>query len=106
MDIAKEKQGILDYVTGLQDSAAVQDLKNFIALMKEKQESKSFPMDKETISTASEPLTEYKTQAHEEAEYELTEKGLKILEERRQAYLNGEKILTEEEANNLAKKWL
>ena len=30
MDKAKEKQNILDYVAGLQDSAAVQDLKNFI----------------------------------------------------------------------------
>jgi len=78
MDIAKEKQSILDYVSGLEDSAAVQELKNFIASLK-------------------------KNDA--DADYVLTDKGLSLLEERRAEYLRGEYV-TAEEADREIDEWL
>jgi hypothetical protein len=109
MNIAKEKQSIIDYVAGLQDSEAVQDLKNFIKSLKEKDSSNYNSIENNTHSLVNEPPTEYKENPDvvlEEDGYELTPKGLQMLEKRRQEYLNGGKTLSEKEANDLAKKWL
>lgn len=109
MDLAKEKQRILDYVAGLQGAEAILELKIFIESLKKNNSQKAYPIDNESTSKLEEPLTQYKTKSdtgEEETEYVLTDKGLKILEERRANYLKGGKFLTEEEANNEAKKWL
>ena len=108
MNISKDKQFILDYIAGLEDPAYIIELKNFIETLKNEDELKAYSQDNESLSEVQEPVKEYKKKEEfaEKEEYELTKKGLKVLVERRQEYLNGDKTLSEQEANELAQKWL
>jgi hypothetical protein len=108
MDIAKEKQRILDYIAGLQGAQSILELKMFIESLKKSNSQKVYSTENKTIATADEPLTQYNTEngiTGEETEYVLTDKGLRILEERQAAYERGE-FVTAEEADREIDQWL
>ena len=64
MDIAKEKQSILDYVAGLQDSVVVQDLKNFI----ESRKISSYHFTESELSLLEESKSQYLKGEYKSAE--------------------------------------
>lgn len=78
MDIAKEKQSILDYISTLTDTSSLQKIKNLISELKDNQQ-------KEVYMPSNELLNRF--------------------EESKQQYLNG-KYKTDEQANKEIDKWL